>query len=551
VNPDLLLAEFERVVEAPDAVERVRKFIRELAVRGKLIDPDAGLRGGKTSGDSPQTAAAFPSPWPWVAIREVADCRLGKMLDKAKNRGTPRRYLRNVNVRWFDFDLTDVKEMPFEDAELDEFALRAGDVLICEGGEPGRAAVWDAREDGIYFQKALHRVRLSPSVDPDFFVLTLRVSASNGSLAEIFTGATFHHLTGSALAKYRFPLPPLATQRRIVAKVDELMALCDQLEEGQAGRNRRRARLTSSALRSLDEDSDGSAGDVRKSAAFVLRNLEALTASADQVPALRRSILHQATRGNLVPQDPNDTPASELFRQIAREAAGDFKRRDGLLHECAAGAVEMPCGWERVPLIALGRWASGCGFPRSEQGRTDGPFFFVKVGDMNLPGNEREIVTCRNHIDQDAARRMRAKIHAAGTIVFPKIGGAIATNKRRILTRPSAIDNNCLGITCWPQLSLDWCYLLLTTLDFTRYQVGTATPALQQTVLERIPVGLPPFDEQLRIVAKVDELMAVCDGLESSLIATQTTRTRLLEAVLQRALSEDGVDSERVLAGAS
>ena len=152
------------------------------------------------------------------------------MLDKGKNKGMPRRYLRNVNVRWFDFDLSDVLRMRFEDSELAEFELQSGDVMICEGGEPGRAAVWDSREDNIYFQKAIHRVRFVNFVDGEFFVKSLRASADDGRLAEYFTGTGIKHLTGKGLSTYLFPLPPLAEQHRIVARVDELMATCDRLE---------------------------------------------------------------------------------------------------------------------------------------------------------------------------------------------------------------------------------------------------------------------------------------------------------------------------------
>jgi type I restriction enzyme, S subunit len=210
VNAERLLEEFGRVSEAPDAISRLREFIRDLAIEGQLLD--------------------LPARAELACVQDVAVCRLGKMLDKAKNRGTMRRYLRNVNVRWQDFDLSDVKEMRFEEEELGEFALRAGDVLVCEGGEPGRAAVWDRREEGILFQKAIHRVRLSDAVDPHFFVLSLRQAADSGRLQEYFTGATFKHLTGTGIGRFSFPLPPLAEQQRIVAKVDELMAVCDQLE---------------------------------------------------------------------------------------------------------------------------------------------------------------------------------------------------------------------------------------------------------------------------------------------------------------------------------
>jgi type I restriction enzyme S subunit len=170
------------------------------------------------------------------------------MLDKAKNKGTPRPYLRNINVRWFDFDLSDLLEMPFEDEELPEFSLRSGDVLICEGGEPGRAAVWDERASGVYFQKAIHRVRFASIVNSTYFVSALRASVHDGRLAQSFTGTGIRHFTGKSLDVYLFPLPPIAEQHRIVAKVDELMALCDRLEKSLATGEDTRRRLLDALL---------------------------------------------------------------------------------------------------------------------------------------------------------------------------------------------------------------------------------------------------------------------------------------------------------------
>ena len=237
MNAQRLLQRFERIAEAPDAVPRLRRFILDLAVRGKLVEQDPGdepalsrLKKPNARVGSDDNQFDIPRSWTWARVADVAECRLGKMLDKAKNKGTPRRYLRNINVRWFDFDLSDVMEMRFEDSELTEFGLRHGDVLICEGGEPGRAAVWDEREADIYFQKAVHRVRFSNRVVPHFFVIALRVSAHSGDLATYFTGVGIKHFTGKGLSAFQFPLPPLAEQHRIVVTVDQLMVICDQLE---------------------------------------------------------------------------------------------------------------------------------------------------------------------------------------------------------------------------------------------------------------------------------------------------------------------------------
>lgn len=254
MNAERLLSHFDKISNAPQAVPRLRRFIIDLAVRGKLVKQEpkdecmTNLLERRKIASSRDGPFELPASWVWVNVGSVAVARLGKMLDKTKNKGTPRRYLRNVNVRWFHFDLSDILEMRFEDSELPEFALRPGDVLICEGGEPGRAAVWDGREFNIYFQKAIHRVRFLSFVNSHFFVKALRASADDGRLAEYFTGTGIKHFTGKGLAVYLFPLPPLAEQHRIVARVDELMALCDRLEVSLATVDDTRHRLLDAVL---------------------------------------------------------------------------------------------------------------------------------------------------------------------------------------------------------------------------------------------------------------------------------------------------------------
>ncbi|MGD9742855.1 MAG: restriction endonuclease subunit S [Dongiaceae bacterium] len=158
--------------------------------------------------------------WPVVKLGEVAELSLGKMLDAKKNRGRPQPYLRNPNVKWLDFDLSDVRTMRFEEHEDKRYGLLDGDVLICEGGEAGRAAIWDGRVGGMKFQKAIHRVRCGPRLNNRFLVHRLMADYFSGRLADYYTGATIKHLTGQDLARYSFPLPPVAEQRRIAATLD-------------------------------------------------------------------------------------------------------------------------------------------------------------------------------------------------------------------------------------------------------------------------------------------------------------------------------------------
>lgn len=271
----------------------------------------------------------------------------------------------------------------------------------------------------------------------------------------------------------------------------------------------------------------------------LLEHYELIAEAPDAIAQLRRFILDLAVRGKLVPQGAGDEPASELLKRITRERVVRGKREKELPEINAEEVGELPTGWSAVPLIALGKWAIGSGFPKNEQGASDGPYFFLKVSDMNLPENAKFITTANNFIDDAAAKRMRAAIHPPGTIIFPKIGGAIATNKRRILTRGSAIDNNCLGISFSSAIDNEWAYFLLTTLDFTLYQAGTAVPALQQGSLAAIPVALPPLAEQHRIVAKVGELMGLCDRLEAAREGREKVRDRLSAASLARLNAPD------------
>ena len=246
-----VFANLPRLIVRPEHIKQLRQTILSLAVRGRLVEQDPNDESHLTHPEndfSSKLPFVIPSTWLCVTVEQIGNARLGKMLDKAKNKGTQRRYLRNVNVRWFDFDLSDLYEMPFEDRELNEFSLHPGDVLICEGGEPGRAAVWDGRDTKIYFQKALHRVRFPEHVNSSFFVLCIKESADSGRLASYFTGVGIKHFTGKGLASFTFPLPPPAEQRRIVAKFDELMALCDQLETSIAESESHSRRLLESVL---------------------------------------------------------------------------------------------------------------------------------------------------------------------------------------------------------------------------------------------------------------------------------------------------------------
>ncbi|WP_374279017.1 restriction endonuclease subunit S [Azonexus sp.] len=175
------------------------------------------------------------------------------MLDAAKNRGNLKPYLRNTNVQWWRFELDDIKEMRLAEDELAEFRLMNGDLLICEGGEPGRCAIWRSDVDEMYFQKALHRARPLGGCISEYLQIVLRQDAVSGALSTYFTGATIKHFPGDKLNSYAIPLPPVAEQRRIVAKVDQLMALCNNLKADVATASQHQATLADTLIESALE----------------------------------------------------------------------------------------------------------------------------------------------------------------------------------------------------------------------------------------------------------------------------------------------------------
>lgn len=151
-----------------------------------------------------------------------------KNVGQAK-KGELAAYLRNVNVRWGSLDLSDLLEMCFEDLAEDRFLIQKGDIVMCEGGEPGRCAVWIS-DVPIHFQKALHRIRLIKEIIPEYMYMVFTLFANNGLFSEFYTGTTIMHLTGQSLQRVIVPLPPLAEQKRIVAKPEELLPLCERLK---------------------------------------------------------------------------------------------------------------------------------------------------------------------------------------------------------------------------------------------------------------------------------------------------------------------------------
>ena len=172
---------------------------------------------------------AFGDNSAMIHFGKITDARLGKMLDKEKNTGDLQLYLRNINVRWFGFDLSDLLEMRIEDCEREKYSIQNGDLVICEGGEPGRCAIWE-NEDTIFYQKALHRVRFLDGSNPKYYMYYLWLISKSGAISKYYTGTGIKHLTGQSLAKVPVPQMDRSKQDETVDYIENQFFAYDRIE---------------------------------------------------------------------------------------------------------------------------------------------------------------------------------------------------------------------------------------------------------------------------------------------------------------------------------
>ena len=423
----------------------------------------------------------IPESWEWVTLKQIAVTALGKTLDKSKNIGEYRPYLCSINVYWTGIDLSTVKQARFEDSELSKYQLNKGDLLICEGGDVGRSAVWD-RDEEMYYQNALHRVRFYGNIEPRFFQLLMESYKGAKILDNYSKGMTIKHLVQNSLNSIYFPLPPLAEQRRIVEKIKQLTPYLKKY------------------------------GSVET----ILSNLN--LAFPDD---LKKSILQYAVQGKLVPQDPADEPASVLLERIRTEKEqlvkeGKIKRdkhesvifrRDNSYYEKVDGIerciddelpFEIPENWEWVRFFSIVEIATNLVSPERY-------FDYMHIAPDNIEKSTGTLLECRT-VAQD-------KVSSPNHLFFK---GQILYSKIRPLLRKAVIapfDGLCSADMYPLKTPLNKEYLLRYILsDSFNAQVATAIssrvkmPKINQAELSKVLIPVPPIQEQERIVNKIKEL---------------------------------------------
>ena len=239
-------------------IANAKSKILDLAIRGKLVPQDPNdepasvllerikaekeelIKQGKIKRDKKESVIFkgddnsyyqnLPENWEICSIMAIAEVDLGKTLDKNKSTGKFYPYLRSVNIKWNEIDLSDIKEMQFEKDELQRYSIVKGDLLICEGGDVGRCCIWSSDEI-IYYQNALHRVRFHGGCEPKYFLYFMMYLEHTGYLKRISNGVTIKHLTKTVLSTIPFTLPPIAEQKRIVEAIETIFAELDEISK--------------------------------------------------------------------------------------------------------------------------------------------------------------------------------------------------------------------------------------------------------------------------------------------------------------------------------
>ena len=373
-------------------------------------------------------------------------------------------YLRNINVRWGCFDLTDVLKMRFKDDEVERYMIEKGDLVLCEGGEPGRCAIWD-KANPIMFQKALHRIRCHGGVLNEYLKYVIEDYAKANKLEEYYTGSTIKHLTGESLVSILFPLPPIKEQERIVQEIQRYLSLV----------------------------------------AIIENNKEKLLAAIKQA---KSKVLELAIHGKLVPQDPNDEPARELLKRInpKAEITCDTPQYGKL-------PFVIPSSWE---------WVKLSGIAKSNIGLTYRPTDIVSTGVPVYRSNN-----IRNgKIDTTDLVKVSTKIlekqllHVGDLLICARNGSRNLIGKNAIISELKEPTSFGAFMAVCRSAYNQWIRIVLNSEYFDRYLDDSNSATINQVtqkMLLALPIPLPPHQEQHRIVAKIEELFAQLDKIEASL----------------------------------
>jgi len=544
------LENFDAIAEAPGGIPKLRSLILDLAVRGKLMSQNPedepaqellsrlaamrkelvhkGLKGlPATTSSISDDIDELPSGWQWVKV--------GNLTQKLGSGSTPKggkqvyvssgiKFIRSQNVRNNGLLLEDVAYIsPDIHQKMNNTVVQPGDVLLnITGASIGRSALVPTDFDEANVSQHVAIVRPIMLEMNQWIHLYLISPMTFRNIMDVQVGISREGLSMIRLKEFLIPLPPLAEQKRIVEKVDELMALCDRYEAAKQTRDNLRQKLRESAIASLmDAETDK---ELEVAWAFVRDNWHNLSQQPEDINSLRQTLLHLAVRGKLVFQNPNDEPAEKLLKIIATKHTTDAKKfrkpKDLPSLKDLDKPFELPLGWSWCRFTEIGQLDRGKSKhrPRNDSVLYENGFIpLVQTGDVARANGVIETYTALYNHQGLAQSRLWSK----GTLCI-----TIAANigDSAILGFDACFPDSIVGfLPTEPISDSRYFEFFIRTLKsrLEDFAPSTAQKNINLGILDEVLIPLPPLAEQKRILAKVDELMKLCDQLEASLRQSQ------------------------------
>ena len=407
-----------------------------------------------------------PEGWAWCRLGELFYHTTGKALKKSNNKGSLRKYITTSNLYWNKFDFTEVREMYFTDDELDKCTIKKGDLVLCNGGDVGRAAIWNFDED-ICYQN--HVSRLRPKIigiNNKLYLYLLMFYKEQGMLNGKGVGIT--SLSANDLLSGLFPLPPINEQDQIVIKIENIFSQIDYIDDNKS--------------------------DLQTA-----------------INKTKSKILDLAIHGKLVPQDSNDEPAEELLKRIA---TSDNRPYEKIEEE----PFEIPDSWKWVKLNDLAKIARG-GSPRPIQDyitdNQDG-INWIKIGDTSE--ESKYITSAKEKIKPEGKKHSRF-VHAGDFLLT----NSMSFGRPYILKIDGCIHDGWLVFANIKECLLqDYLYYALSSAyiyeTFSNVAAGSTVKNLKSDTVKQVNFPLPPLPEQQRIIEAIENMYVALDQIQNNLI---------------------------------
>ena len=408
-----------------------------------------------------------PEGWAWTSFGYISQHNTGKTLDKEKNTGQLYEYITTSNLYWNSFDFSELRKMSFEVHELDRFTAIKGDLLICEGGDAGRSAIWKS-DKPICFQNHIHRVRPLGNIEAKYLYYFILLIYLNGEIKQYLKGVGIQSLSGNSLASIIIPLPPLNEQKRIVAEINRLFELIKQIEESKLS-------------------------------------------LAQFIKQTKQKVLDLAIRGKLVQQNPNDEPVTALLEQIK----GKGKTSDKFHYP-----FEVPDGWVWCKLGDILDIKSSKRVHKSEWKKSGIPFYrareIIKLAQNDFVDNDL-FISEEHYLDL----KDKYGVPKENDILISAVGSIGKTYIVKKTDKFYYKDASVLCLSNSHSVNSSFIEVILAT-DFLQSQMyknskGTTVDTITIEKANQYIFPFPPLAEQQRIVTKIEDIFNLLDKIQESL----------------------------------